>query len=70
MVFRLILASLIILVFFSCSKKDSVYTPVEKNNPYKLYEEGIKAFENDPAWHARKIKAEDIVIGKKKLGIK
>tara|TARA_B100001540_G_scaffold64694_1_gene58143 strand:- start:19 stop:771 length:753 start_codon:yes stop_codon:yes gene_type:complete len=31
---------------------------------------GIDEFENDPVWHARKIKAEDIVIGKKKLGIK
>ncbi len=54
MVFRLILASLIILVFFSCSKKDSVYTPVEKNNPYKLYEEGIKAFENNDFFYAEK----------------
>ena len=30
---------------------------------------GIEEFENDPVWHARKIKAEDIAIGKKKLGI-
>ena len=31
---------------------------------------GIEEFENDPVWHARKIKEEDIEIGKKKLGIK
>ena len=30
---------------------------------------GIKVFENDPAWHARKIKGEDLSIGKKDLGI-
>ena len=30
---------------------------------------GIKAFENDPAWHARKIKGEELEIGKKELGI-
>ena len=30
---------------------------------------GIKEFENDPVWHARKIKGKDIQIGKKKLGI-
>ena len=30
---------------------------------------GIKAFENDPVWHARKIKGEELEIGKKELGI-
>jgi transketolase len=30
---------------------------------------GIKAFENDPAWHARKIKGEDLEIGKRELGL-
>ena len=30
---------------------------------------GIKAFENDPAWHARKIKGEELEIGKKELGL-
>jgi transketolase len=30
---------------------------------------GIKAFENNPAWHARKIKGEELEIGKKELGI-
>ena len=30
---------------------------------------GIKAFEADPAWHARKIKGEEMEIGKKELGL-
>lgn len=30
---------------------------------------GIKAFENDPAWHARKIKGEDLQIGRRELGL-
>ena len=31
---------------------------------------GIKEFEDDPIWHARKLKEKDIEIGKMKLGIK
>ena len=31
---------------------------------------GIKKFENDPVWHARKLEAKEIFIGKKYLGIK
>ncbi len=30
---------------------------------------GIRAFEGDPAWHARKIKDEDLEIGRKELGL-
>ena len=30
---------------------------------------GIKTFENDPAWHARKIKGEDLQIGRRELGL-
>ncbi len=30
---------------------------------------GIKDFEADPAWHARKIKGEEMEIGKKELGL-
>ncbi len=29
----------------------------------------IKPFENDPAWHARKVKGEELEIGKKELGL-
>jgi transketolase len=31
---------------------------------------GVKAFENDPAWHARKIKGAELEIGKKELGLR
>jgi transketolase len=31
---------------------------------------GVKEFEDDPIWHARKLKEKDIEIGKIKLGIK
>ncbi len=31
---------------------------------------GIKEFENDPVWHARQLKENDIFLGKKRLGIK
>ena len=31
---------------------------------------GIKKFENDPVWHARKLAGKEIEIGKKSLGIK
>ena len=30
---------------------------------------GIRAFENDPVWHARKIKDEDLQIGRRELGL-
>ena len=30
---------------------------------------GIKAFENDPTWHARKIKGKELEIGKRELAI-
>jgi len=30
---------------------------------------GIKEFENDPAWHARKLNLDEILIAKKRLGI-
>ncbi len=31
---------------------------------------GIKKFENDPVWHARKLEGKEILIGKKSLGLK
>ena len=30
---------------------------------------GIKSFENDPVWHARKIKGKDLEIGRRELGL-
>jgi transketolase len=31
---------------------------------------GIKSFENDPSWHARKIAGSELIVGKRALGIK
>jgi len=31
---------------------------------------GIKEFENDTVWHARQLKGQEIIIGKKRLNIK
>ena len=31
---------------------------------------GIKEFENDPVWHARQLKGDEMDLGKKRLGIK
>ena len=43
---RLILFLTITIFLFSCSKEDAViYKPVEKTDPYVLYNEGLKAFE-------------------------
>ena len=46
-----------------------------KNKPLALIfhtikGKGIKPFENDPVWHARKLKGEEIQIGKKALNLK
>ena len=46
----------------------------KKNKPlaiiiHTVKSKGIKEFENDPVWHARKLQGKDIEIGKKKLGI-
>ncbi len=47
----------------------------EKNKPLAIIfntikGKGIKKFENDPIWHARKLQDEDIKIGKKMLELK
>ena len=48
--------------------------PNEKDKPravivHTVKAKGIGAFENDPAWHARKIKGEDLEIGRRELGL-
>jgi transketolase len=50
-------------------------TKVKKGKPTAyvintIKSKGIKEFENDPVWHARKLKDKEINIGKKRLGIK
>ena len=47
----------------------------KKNKPLAIIfntikSKGIKAFENDPVWHARKLQGKDIILGKKELDIK
>ena len=48
---------------------------VDKNKPSvfivnTIKGKGIKSFENDPVWHAKKLGNKEIIIGKKALGIK
>lgn len=36
---------------------------------HTIKSKGVKAFENNPTWHARKIKGDELETGKKELGI-
>ena len=59
--------------FFSILKS---LKKIKKNNKpsviiaHTIKGKGIKEFENDPVWHARQLKGEEILIGKKRLRIK
>ena len=51
------------------------FSKLKKNKPNCIIlnttkSRGVKEFENDPIWHARKIKGNDILIGMKALGLK
>tara|TARA_B100000401_G_C52788836_1_gene712317 strand:+ start:850 stop:1614 length:765 start_codon:yes stop_codon:yes gene_type:complete len=52
-----------------------VFKKIKKNNKptaiilNTIKGKGIKKFENDPIWHARKIQNKDVIIGKKALGL-
>jgi len=55
-------------IIFAMNKK------VIKNKPTAIIIDtikgkGIKEFENDPVWHARKLAGKEIEIGKKRLGL-
>ena len=52
MPFRLFLVLSFIFVFLSCSKKEAIYEPTEKFNPYTLYKEGLDAFETNDYFFA------------------
>ena len=54
MISRIITGFFLILSIESCSKPDAIYTPVEKVNPYEIYEEGLKAFEQNDFFFASK----------------
>ena len=41
---RIILIFLITLLFFACAKEKEVYSPSKKQDPYKIYQEGLESF--------------------------
>ena len=45
-----------LIIFSSCQKneKEIIYQPLEKNNPYELYKEGLAAFEINDFFFANK----------------
>ena len=40
-----------------------------KKEVWNKFIKGIKEFENDPIWHARQLKGNELEIGKKRLKI-
>ena len=44
---RIFLILSLTIVLYSCSKKEKIYEPSSKVDPYELYREGIEAFENN-----------------------
>ena len=55
MILRLILIFVLSISLFSCSKDNKIiYEPKEQINPYDLYKEGLKAFENNDFFFASK----------------
>ena len=54
MYLKIILIILLSISLNSCSKKEAEYEPKEKNSPYKLYNEGLKAFEKGDYFFAEK----------------
>ena len=51
---RIFLIFVLVLSLNSCSKKDVEYEPKDKNNAYKLYQEGFEAFEKGDYFYAEK----------------
>ena len=55
MLFRLLTSLIIILLIFSCSKKDEInYIKEERISPFVLYEEGMKSFDRRDFFFASK----------------
>ena len=50
-------------------KKDSTLLKPQVVIVHTIKGRGIRAFENDPVWHARNIKGEDLQIGRRELGL-
>ena len=51
---RILLISLITLLLLSCNKKEAIYEPSARVDPYKIYREGIVAFTNNDYFLASK----------------
>ena len=56
MSFKLLLALGLTIIFLSCSKSDKkiIYKPQEQVDGYKLYKEGLDAFEDNDYFYASK----------------
>ena len=55
MVFRIIIICLLSITLFSCQKKkEIIYEPQKKISAFKLYEEGLNAFEKNDFFYASK----------------
>ena len=55
MIVRILSPFLLILILFSCSKKNELdYEPSGRNDPYKLYKEAFDAFEENDFFYASK----------------
>ena len=54
MLHRILLALSFSLILFSCSKKDEIYKPSNKINPYELYKEALDAFDRNDYFYANK----------------
>ena len=54
MLLRLLFVLIFTSSFFSCTKKEEIYSATKDINPYKSYKEGFKAFEKNQFFFAHK----------------
>ena len=54
MLFRVLIALILSLNLYSCSKDDQLYVATDKIDPYKSYKEGLDAFEKNDFFFANK----------------
>ena len=52
--YRFLIIIFSVLFLYSCSKKESVFIPSKKVDPYILYKEGVEAFEKNDYFYANK----------------
>ena len=51
---KIFISFIFIICLISCSKKDALYEPKPKVDPYQLYKEGLEAFEKADYFYAEK----------------